>query len=872
MPRSNKTITNLVGGELSPLMYGRADLQDLFQKSLARAENFIIQAQGGAKFRPGTQYVHNTRLYKKAVLIPFQFSDQQAYLVEATNLKFRFYKDNAVITETAKTITGFTQANPGVVTCASHGFSNGDEVYIYGMTGMDEVNQRYGNFFLVAGVTANTFTLTTIGGTAINTSSFTAYSSGGSVARVYEITTPYLEADLPYLQFAQSADTMYIAHQNYEPRKLTRTGHASWTIATYSRTSDPFTPSTATITGVTQANPGVVTTSLAHGLSVGDYIAISAVVGMTELNGNVYKVNTVPTTTTLTLADPTTGTAINTTSYTAYSSAGTITFLNKYPKAVAFSDTGRLMFGGTRFNPETIWASKAPTTGTTAFDNFTTGSGATDALIFTLAPIHGKADSIQWLANTSKFVAVGTFSSIRRIYGATEQEAISPTSVTAKSVNTFGCAYTVPVSNGESLFYVQRGSFVVRSLQYDFNIDGYTTTDRNLVSDHLNYSGIKSLVEQQGKPDVLWVVRNDGKFVGLTYKEKENISGWHRHYLAGRHTNDSSITKEFARVLSIGRMPRSANNDQIWFVAERVVNGSTVRHVEYMNDEPTYPNMRDYYTGDEDADEQTFKDVLYETQKDAIHLDSCISYDGSAYGTAASATVTPSATTGTSITLTASAAVFTSSMVGRQVWKKYDSNGDGGGRALITAYTDSTHVTAQVMSDFDNTNAIAAGSWFLTASTIYGLYHLEGETVNVIADGGVHQDCTVSNGSITLNYAASKVHVGHKYLGMIETLNIDTGGVTGSAVSKNRTISKAALRLLNTLGIEFGSDVYNTDRVIFRSTADSFDRPTPPFSGTKEQLYLDSWNFDGKAAVILQDNPLPCTLLSMDLFVETVDE
>ena len=53
--------------------------------------------------------------------------------------------------------------------------------------------------------------------------------SGGSA---YEISTPYLEAELTELHFAQSADVMYICHSNHAPRKLSRTGHTSWTLTT----------------------------------------------------------------------------------------------------------------------------------------------------------------------------------------------------------------------------------------------------------------------------------------------------------------------------------------------------------------------------------------------------------------------------------------------------------------------------------------------------------------------------------------------------------------------------------------------------------------------------------------------------------------
>ena len=72
---------------------------------------------------------------------------------------------------TRKTITGATQADPVVITAASHGMSNGDRVTIESVGGMTEVN---GNTYVVAGVTTNTFQLSGVDGSA-----FTAYTSGG---------------------------------------------------------------------------------------------------------------------------------------------------------------------------------------------------------------------------------------------------------------------------------------------------------------------------------------------------------------------------------------------------------------------------------------------------------------------------------------------------------------------------------------------------------------------------------------------------------------------------------------------------------------------------------------------------------------------
>lgn len=76
-------------------------------------------------------------------------------------------------TDEYKTITGITQANPGVVTAAAHGFSNGDKVIFFDIGGMVELN---GNVYTVANATTNTFEIS-----STDTTSFTAFTSGGQV-------------------------------------------------------------------------------------------------------------------------------------------------------------------------------------------------------------------------------------------------------------------------------------------------------------------------------------------------------------------------------------------------------------------------------------------------------------------------------------------------------------------------------------------------------------------------------------------------------------------------------------------------------------------------------------------------------------------
>lgn len=778
MPEANVTKMDFAGGALSPKVAGRGDL-GIYRSGAEVLKNFIIEEQGPMSFRTGTRYVHHTRLNRDAVFIPFQFNDEQSYIIEATELVFRFYRNEGIILETAKNITAITQANPAVVTSASHGYSNGAEVFISGVSGMTEVNGKY---FIVAGVTTNTFQLTDVDGNNINSTGFTAYSTGGTVEKVYELTSPYTLAQAKELQYAQNADTMYLTHEDVEPKYLTRTGHTSWTIAAQVRTADPFSAP-------------------------------------------------------------------------------------NYPRAVTFTDDGRLMFGFTPNKPETFWASRSPNAGAARFGDFTTGTDDSHAVIFTLAPIHGKVDAIQWLSNTDKFIVAGAFGTIRRIYGASQSEPISPTSISAKSVNAFGAARILPVTNGTNLFYVERGRKKLRSIEYDYVSDGYVSTNRNLVAEHVVEQGIKQIVNQSSDPDVLWIVRDDGALVGLTYNDKENKSGFHEHEIAG----------DDAKVLWAGVMPRPDAQEQLWLIVERTVDGATRRYVEFMEDFVVFPQRHNFRTSQasKTTDTEKFLNALYEKQKQAVHVDCASTYDGSTAGSDASATITPAAgatTLGsTGVVFTSSAAVFSADMVGRQIWKKYDDDGNGGGRAEITAYNSTTEVECTILKAFNDANDMVPGGWFLTATTVNGLDYLEGQTVRVVRDGALESDKVVTNGQITLTTPGSVITVGLGYTGIFKSVNLEVGGVTGSALSKYRNVYKVVASLLNAAGLKVGTDLYNLEKPYFTTFSDIANRPAPLATENKEITIPDT-SAREKHVYVIQDAPFPCTVRYLDVFTATADE
>lgn len=867
MTFSNKMNVNFSGGEVIPEMNARTDLP-LFNKVLSRMQNFIAEPQGPARYRSGTRYVHHTRGNNRAVFIEFQFSDIQAYVIEATEGYFRFYKDEGIIFQTSAelVITGVSNANPGVISYTGPDPIEGQEVYLTELGGITQLN---GSFFLVGPVNAgaNTFQIKTIFGDNVDTTAYGVYTSGGKGQIVYEIQTPYLDEHLDAIRYAQNADTMYLVNIDYEPRKLTRSAHDNWSLARYSRTNDQFSAENETFGTITGVNTATDTISdPGHTFVAGDHVFISGVVGTTELN---YKHATVfnPGVGNYQLKDYRTGVLLNLVN--AWSSGGIVEKIGalKYPAAVGFTDDARLAMAGSKGSPETQWYSRSPaSSGAVRFDDYTTGTDATHALFFTLAPLQGKVDSIRWITNTDKYIALGTFGSVRRVFGATETASITPDEVTAKGANSDGVYSARPVVDGSVLFYISRSGLSLETIEYDYQVDGYSPDDKNLVAYHLSTGGMRQIARQVGRPTIIWALRNDGVLMGLTFKAKENIAGWHRHIIGG----DGIVE-------NIAVMPRENQQDQLWLSVKRVINGHTVRYVEFITDPPIYPDPVDFYTGqnNKNADALRFVFAQSEKAKQAIHLDCSLSYDGSVYGTNAEASITlgtgadVSGTEGVSVT--ASASVFTASMVGRQIWGAYDTDGVGGGRLEITAFVSGTEVEGTILDEFDDTDTFAAGSWYLTATSISGLDHLEGETVRLITDGAVPDSEVVSGGAVSFAQPASVVHVGYPYRGVLRTLPLDQGGVSGPAQSKLKIVAKVAIRFINSAGCSFGANLYNLTDIAFRKGNDLTDMAVPLFTGVDESFYEDSYEGD-KILTVLQENPLPCTIAAFDIYMDTVDE
>jgi len=571
MARVAVQLTNFTGGELSPRLDGRNDLAK-YASGCKTLQNMVVYPHGSAARRPGTTFVAEVKTSSAFTrLIPFEFSTTQTYILEFGDLYIRFYKDSGAILESNKTITAITKANPGVVTSASHGFANGDTVVISGVVGMTQVN---GKRFKVASVATNTFALQDVDGNNVNTTSYTTYTSGGVANRVYTLTTTYETADLADLKFAQSADVMYICHPDFPPRKLSRTGHTSWTITNVDFSNGPFLDHNITTTTLNPSNrqagqTTTVTASSTTGINDGNGFTSADIGRLVHFDDGHFKITSITSTTVVV------GTVIKT--FTASSAStdwalGAWSEYTGYPSCVTFYEQ-RLVFAGTEHQPQTLFFSKSGD-----YENMDDGYHTTvaddDAIIYTIAS--NQVNAIRFLSATRTLI-VGTVGGEFSVSGGGTDDPVTPTNILIKKQSNHGCANIDAIPVGNVTLFLQRAKRKIRELAYNFDVDGYVAPDMTILAEHISESGINSMSYQQEPNQLIWCVRSDGKLVCLTYQREQQVVAWHQHIFGGAFSTGIAVCE------SIATIPTDDKEYQSWVIVKRTINGVTRRYVEYIN-------------------------------------------------------------------------------------------------------------------------------------------------------------------------------------------------------------------------------------------------------------------------------------------------
>ena len=392
--------------------------------------------------------------------------------------------------------------------------------------------------------------------------------SGGSA---YEISSPYLTAELFDIKFAQSADVMYITHPNHEVMKLSRTGHTSWTLAQVDFTDGPYLATNTTATTLTPAQAATgsninITASAVTGINGGAGFQTTDVGRIISFNGGKAKITARSSTTVVAC---TITTAFTNTNATEAFNLGAFSDTTGHPSCVSFFEQ-RLVFAGTTDEPQTLFFSKAGD-----YENMTTGTNADDAMVYTIAS--NQVNAIRYMKAVRTLV-VGTTGGEFTVSADGTDASITPTNITIKRQSSFGSANVDAIPAGNAILFLQKAKRKIRELQYNFDSDGYQAPDLTILNETVTDTGINEMSYQQEPGSNIWCVRDDGVLACLTYQRSENVIAWSRHIFGGAFGSGKAVCESVASISGV------LTEDEVWVIVKRTINGATKRFVECFSD------------------------------------------------------------------------------------------------------------------------------------------------------------------------------------------------------------------------------------------------------------------------------------------------
>jgi hypothetical protein len=818
-------LPSFAAGELSPALHGRVDLAK-YQIGLATCLNWFIHPFGGASTRAGTEFVGE--VVDSAIrsrLIPFQFNTSQTYVLEFAHQTMRVIRDGGYVLEATAAIANVTCANPGIVTTAApHGLVNGDHVWIDGAAGMSTINRRR---FAVAGATATTFEL---GDT--DTSDWSAWISGGTVARFYTVATPYASVDLPLLKFVQSADTMTLTHPGHAPRNLARTAHTAWTL-----TAITFAPETSAPTGLASTNPGSAQSYVMTAVNdeSGEESLASAAVGAADpVSGivftpvigctyyNVYKhkngiygfIGRVKSGSTFTDTN-----VVADTSDTPPIQRNPFAGAGEWPGCSTWHD-GRQWFARTDKGPQTLWASQSAN-----FRNMSVSEPTRDSDAITRTIASREVNEIRFLLSLNALL-VFTSGGEWKCWAGSQSDVITPANTSLKPQGYTGISHVPPVVSGNSVLFVTPSGRKVRDLAYDLGVDAWQGRDVGILAGHM-FEGlqIEEWAYARDPDSIVWCVRSDGMLLGFTYLKEHDVYAWSRHETDGVVESVCAIQER--------------NETALYLSVKRTAGNRTVRYVERMASR-LFPDVQAAWCVDSG----------YRHDGWNIDPDRMMTIAGSSYSA------------GDVVVLSASGHTpFLPTSVGQKLILRTGQNTDQNQATVtVTAYTDPSTVVAALDTAAPAVlQAVAVSGWAMARATLSGLWHLEGRRVAILADGSVQPTATVAGGMVVIPRAAGRILAGLSYACDLETLDLEQGPPT--LQGRTKRVQEVVLRVRAARGLAVGPDAGHLTEIKERSS-ENYGAPTRLATGDERVLVDPSWNTNGRV-LIRQAWPLPATVVAI---------
>lgn len=486
MPSTRVLRQSFAGGEISPRLFGRIDI-DKFKTGAELCKNMITLPQGSAINRPGLRFVRETKNSQfQSRLIPFIFSTTQAFAIEMGAGYFRFHTNGSTLMNGN---VPYEIANPYT---EAHLFNvqfiqSGDVITLAHPNYQPHELKRLSNLNWVLSTIAfapNTPT------PAAPTVTKTQPSGGAANQFNYRVTA---------LDNRGHEESLASPISNTVTNDLTLSGNFN----------------TVTWTAVTGAAMYNVYKSASGSFG---FIGQTAALNLVDNNIIADMTKTVPLTETI------------------FNAA------NKYPSTVGYFEQRRF-FAGTFEQPMNVWGTQS---GSDYNMNYTVPSQDSDALRFRI--MANRSDIIRHVVNLQDLIVL-TAANEWRVSAGTGS-ALTPSTLSVKSQSQTGASNVQPEVIGSYILYESAQGGHIREFRYDWQYNAYQSSDISLLATHLfDRYQIRDMAYSRAPWPVLWCASSSGKLLGLTYVPEHQVSGWHQHVTDGSFESCCTINENNADVL-----------------------------------------------------------------------------------------------------------------------------------------------------------------------------------------------------------------------------------------------------------------------------------------------------------------------------------
>ena len=560
---------SFAAGEISPEVANRVDL-DKYNSAVLKARNCHIRPYGPIYKRPGMRFIVRTKYSdKKSILVPFNGATaNDDYLLEIGHQYIRVHKNGQYLgVELATPFTENILSNLRFTQSADTLFIASGDYPVKKLVRYSDTNWVFSDFAIsdlyydigiVESDEDNTVTPNGTSGSVTLTSRddlFTADMVGTSIM---------IKQEVPTQEVTTSNGTTSAIYTGESWKIIT---HGTWTgTVTVQRSYDSNTWETyRSYTGKNDFNP-TESGSVSEGCYLRVVCSISSGTCEASLSRLPYSQEGTAKITGYTNAKSVTASvtkSFGTTSPSKVYSFGVWSPKFGYPKTIAFFQD-RLCFGGSKAQPYMLWMSRSGD-----YANFSvekTSGTVTDDSAVAVGLLSRKQFQIKHLLASTDLIIL-TAGNEWIISGS---DVVTPSNINAKMQTTRGCSDVEPISVGGRIVFVQGRGSTVRDMGYSFETDSYGGNDLTIFAKHIIHGvQIEDAAYKQEPDSTLYMVRSDGTIACLAYIYDQKVYAW--------STIDTEGEIEAVSVIQEG------DEDSVYVVVKRVVNGDIVRYIECFN-------------------------------------------------------------------------------------------------------------------------------------------------------------------------------------------------------------------------------------------------------------------------------------------------